>query len=373
MVNHILAIESAEPDLRLTLSKDGLYLATHRTTVSEARELLRASRALFEAGQGPTPPTPIELLAFGNEIAQRLLGPLRAALTGLYGRLWLVSADPTWLDLPLEIVPRRDGSFLTEGGRLSLRRASHAPPEPRLDEPVRLKPSPLRVVFLAGTFAGEESASFEEEQAILSQLSNGTNAPMQITCATSGTLRELVDLIVRHQPHIVHLSSRFSMEHGAPRFSFRGPRSSAILDIPSLTTAAFAGRDVSMVIASGVESSPGVMATFCQGLTYYGAVPLALGWPLPVADCLATTFMQNLYARLAGGLGIDASLDQARAELLTDCLSQDWNGQNILYPDFAQPRLYATHPLDTLLRSTARSSSTSSTHSRITHLSSPGQ
>ena len=371
MADHILAIEASSVELRLTLSKDGYPTVVHHTALPEARELLRASRALFDISEGATPPTPVHLLSFGNDLAQRLLGPLRSTLAGLFGRLWLVCPDSTWLDFPLELIPRRDGSFLIEGGRLSLRRAAHAPWPAYLEEIPRPKPAPLRVVFLAGAFANEGVASPEKEQAFLDELPSGTGAPLQITCAESGTLQELTELVARLQPHVVHLTGQLSIEHSTPRFSFRNASSPAVQDIPSLAATAFTGRGIGLVIVSGHETTPGAIGLASQALTVQGATPLALGSPLPVGDYLATPFMESLYSHLAGGLGVDASLDHARTELLADCLTQDWNGQKILYPDFAQPRLYATHSVDTLLGS-ARTSPNAQPNSRRAHLS-PGQ
>ncbi len=346
---HLLTLEPASGEINVTLQTAGSLVATHVFPAGLVAPLIARADSLL-ARDGGQYPTRYDLLAFGRELADALLGPeIIPALVALRGRLWIVSADSELLNLPLELIPRDAQDFLIEGGHLQIRRAT-APVAATATAESVTRPGPLRVLFMACSPQDENRLAFEKEEEAMVKLFLQSGKAAHLEIAESGTFEELEQKVASYRPHIVHLSGHAALdEDGTGYFCFENER--GLLDLRSatdITDRIFANSGVGMVFVSGCETARSDLAGLCQDLVGSGHVPLALGWGMPVIDSLATLFAHSLFRRLAAGNGADAAIDHARTELLAACPGADAHGNEILLTDFALPRLYATGPTDLL-------------------------
>jgi tetratricopeptide (TPR) repeat protein len=351
---HLLTLEPASGETRVTLHTAGSLVATHIVPAGTLESLSTRADALLSRS-GDQYPTRYDLLAFGRELADCLLGPATLpALLALRGRLWIVSADADLLNLPLELIPRDPASFLIEGGHLLLRRTAEPAGTTAAAETVT-RPGPLRVLFMACSPQDENRLAFEKEEEAMVKLFLRAGKIAHLEIAESGTFEELAQKVASYRPHIVHLSGHAALEEGTGYFCFEDERGN--LDLRSateITDRVFAHSGVGMVFVSGCETARSGLAGLCQDLVGSGHVPLALGWGMPVIDSLATLFANSLFRHLAAGDGADAAIDHARADLLAACPAADPSGNEILLTDFALPRLYAAASADLLYDPKAR-------------------
>ena len=345
---HLLTLTPTSGETCVSLHTSGTLVASHVVHAETIQSLItRADDLLSRAGG--LYPTRSDLIAFGRELAEALLGPIHPPLIALRGRLWIVSTEADLLNLPLELIPRDGGSFLIEGGHLLLRRTAEQAAATAVAVPVT-RPGPLRVLFMACAPEGSDQLAYEVEQEAIERLCIQAGRGVHLDTEFSGTLAGLIRKIQTFRPHLVHLSGHASLEdNGMGHFLFEDEFGKADpVPAADITSQAFANFGVGMVFFSGCETARSGIAGVCQAVVNSGHVPLVLGWGLSVADDLATRFAASLLTSLAAGETVDIAMDRARTEILAVSVRRDEHGVEYLRTDFILPRLHAASAVETL-------------------------
>lgn len=325
----------------------------HRVPAEALRRVRHLTDGLledFEQGQRPLA-DPVALAQLGAGLRDTFFLPFYGDFLDQLGqgeaRLHFASSVPDCLNLPWELLPGRDGSFLVADGRIALRRGARTdlpPPVGGLVAP------PLRILFCACAPLDPHlpSLDYEKEDAIL-RIADKLGGRIHLEIAEAGAFDELRELISERKPHVVHLSGHGSARDGIGRFAFESDRGREDgHEGLEMAERLFAGRGVRLVFVSGCQSAHAGVAGLCQSLTGAGHVPLALGWGASIADDRATQFARCFHHELAVGRPVDRAVAAARRDLLEHGRIR-LGGADLLDASFALPQLYAAEAADELV------------------------
>ena len=311
--------------------------------VGEVRRNVAALMADFEK-EGRPLADPVALTELGRQLWDVFLAPLNGAMTGC-PRLLFTSRDPECLNLPWELLPGDDGYFFVADARRAIRRSTKASLPPS-SPPGAL---PLRILFTACAPIDQQGLDYEKEEEAILRIADKLGDRVHLEIAEAGTFEELRELIVEHQPHIVHLSGHGSVRDGIGSFYFEDERGRGDpRDAREMAGQLFAGMGVRLVFVNGCQSSQAAVTGVCQTLTAAGHVPLALGWGASIMDDRATEFAGVLFHEIAAGRSVDHAIAAARAALLARHRIRD-GVVDLLDASFALPQLYAADESDALV------------------------
>jgi tetratricopeptide (TPR) repeat protein len=298
-------------------------------------------------GLAPLPFAPSTALDHtGVQLRDLCFGPIAARLADENGpqRLTIVSDLPAALNLPWELLP-----VGPRGERLGchkdwgvFRSPADAPPPP----PIR-RGRPMRILFLAAAPLDQHALDYEkEEEAILR--ATATLQGAQLFTAELGSFEELVALVQRVRPHVVHLSGHGAVDRGVGRFCFEDDTGQSDARAAEELARVLKDHDVPCVFLNGCQTSQADVAGMCQALTRAG-LPLALGWAASVADERATAFVETFYRELLAGEPVPAAAALARARIQREgLLPRTADGETKQELTFLLPQLYAAQPVEVL-------------------------
>ena len=309
--------------------------------VRTARQAVQGLMKAFERGTRPIV-DPVDAADAGVRLRNAFLAPLYEAvdspLSNAEGALLFVSDAAECLNLPWELLPRKDGGYLIEDPRWSIRRTTRNP-LPESSTPLVARP--LRILFVACAPTNLTGLDFEKEEEAFLHIANRLGNKVHLDIAEAGTFDELRDLIAEYKPHVVHLSGHGAVEDGVGWFCFEDERGEEdARNAREIADHLFAGKGVRLVFVSGCQTAQAGAAGLCQSLTSTGHVPLALGWGESIADELATEFANRLYHDLAAGQTVDRAVNAARRSLFDRCRTRS-NNVELFDASFALPQLYA--------------------------------
>ena len=315
--------------------------------VTAAYRLAERLAEAFEDGRAKLA-DPVSLATFGRLLAETFLAPLYAKGIAAEGGALLVASDSTEvLNLPWELLPGRDGKFLVEDGRWTIRRRVGP-----LEGPENAQPAvagPLRVLFMACAPKGEHQLDYEKEEDAILRIRDRLRGSMFLDILDSGTFDEARAAIAELRPHVVHLSGHGKLVDGVGHFYFEDDDGDADgRDATIIGRQLFSGHDVRAVFFSGCQTARAGLAGLCQAVTRDAHVPLALGWGASIADDRATEFAAEFYHRLGVGEPIDTAVAGAQRKLLADARRR--SGElAALDASFALPQLYVADSTNEVL------------------------
>jgi hypothetical protein len=205
---------------------DGIPILTNEglsVSDSEAvREISRDFGSLFEQeGCRPEKDSSAER-ALGARLFEQWLASswekIIAAASSGSSRLLVIASDaPEILNRPRELLLPPEGEFLGIDPRFSVRRL---PGSGRELEPFRgkLRPRPLRLLFMACLPIDQAALDYEREEEALFRAVSGQDVAFD-SCDL-GTFEELKEKVNQFRPHILHLTGHGAVVDGKGYFAF---------------------------------------------------------------------------------------------------------------------------------------------------------
>lgn len=257
-------------------------------------EISRSYSSLFEQPCRPEMDAGAES-ALGAQLFALFLASswdrISASLPSGSTRFLIIASDASEiLNLPWELLRPPEGEFLGLDPLFAIRRLPH--PEGQLAAaPKELRPSPLRLLFMACAPTDQATLDYEREEEALFRAVSGQDVAFD-SCDL-GTFEELKERVSEFRPHILHLTGHGVVRDGKGHFAFEKEDGTADL-VPADELRRFlSGSGVQCVFASGCQTGQvprEALAGVCQALV--GAeVPLAVGWAASIADDLAINFV----------------------------------------------------------------------------------
>ena len=205
-------------------------------------------------------------------------------------------------------------------------------------EPDALSSYGLSVTFMAASpdsnlKTDRPPLRFEEEERAIFQAKG--NLGMDLVVEESGTLKILAKtLLLEKEPSVLHISCHGSIKDKGPVLVLETDEGESDYVGPDRFGQAFKKIRPRLLFVSACrtgEAGEEFLNSYCSSLVQRGW-PAALGWSGSVGDVDATRFAEGLYRSLSRKSSLEASVAQARWDLLTPVKdqkatkpSQDWH------------------------------------------------
>lgn len=241
------------------------------------------------------------------------------AAVGAAGLTLVVEAGAGLEDLPWELLADEDGPLAADADRpfcplrLVERPGAALGPAP--------SDRPLRLLFMASSPADMVPVlDFEAEEEAIAAVTRDSG--IELVVEERGSLAGLRDRLEDTAPEwfdVIHLTGHAGIdERLGPVLYLEGATGGVARVEPEWLARAVDGRWPRLLFVSGCSTaqSPAPLApSFAERLIEAGA-PCVLAWARPVSDRFTTTFVADLYDRLAAGADVESAVAEARAALL---------------------------------------------------------
>jgi CHAT domain len=186
----------------------------------------------------------------------------------------------------------------------------------------------MKILFL-GANVDRDLALEEEMRSIDQKILKSVHRSLELTPAPAVRRGDLIGLLNRHRPHIVHFSGHGSAD-GNIYFASDDGSDRTVDDVALIAVLRACSDQIRVVVLSACHS-----ASLAESLVEASLVECAVGMSNSIGDEAASIFAARFYGSLCDGQSVQRAFDQARAELTLE-----------QFPDQDTPVLYVQSGVD---------------------------